>query len=500
MPVNGKPAVPSMANIAQAEARVAAQWRERLGRVRITGPGDVADVARTLRSALGHILVNRSGSALQPGARAYARSWIRDGALTSSALLRLGHEDVARDFLLWFAPFQFRNGKVPCCATARGADPVPENDSHGEFAFAAADLWQHTRDVATARALWPRVRAAVEHMEALRASERTEANRSAERQSYFGLMPPSISHEGYSDKPAYSYWDDFWAYTGYRSAVELALALGLAEEAQRIAGQRDEFLADLLASIAASTTRHHLDVLPGAADRGDVDPTSSTVALSPGGLLGTLPDALVRNTFERYWRDFATRRDSGRPWDAYTPYEWRNVGSLVRLGQRERALQAMAFFYRNRRPAGWNQWAEVVLRDAREPRFLGDMPHGWVASDQIRSVLDLFAFEHEGERALVLAAGVPMAWFDAPGPSLQGLRTPYGPLSWRARARAAGARKVIEFALKPLRTMPPGGIVLRGPWPKASRVWVDGRVVEGPADEIRLRRTPARVRIEWVAN
>jgi hypothetical protein len=503
MPVTGMPTMPtmaSMANIARAEARVAAAWRERLDRVRIIGPGEVADVARTLRSALGHILVNRSGAALQPGARAYARSWIRDGALTSSALLRLGHEDVARDFLLWFAPFQFRNGKVPCCATARGADPVPENDSDGEFAFAAADLWHHTHDEASARALWPRVRAAVEHMEALRAGERTEANRSPERQAYFGLMPPSISHEGYSDKPAYSYWDDFWAYTGYRSAVELAQALGLAEDARRIAAQREEFLADLLASIAASTARYHLDVLPGAADRGDVDPTSSTVALSPGGLLGTLPDALVRNTFERYWRDFAARRDSGQPWDGYTPYEWRNVGSLVRLGQRERALQAMAFFYRDRRPAGWNQWAEVVLRDAREPRFLGDMPHGWVASDQIRSVLDLFAFEHEGERALVLAAGVPMAWFNGPGLSLQGLRTPYGPLSWRARARMAGDRKVIEFTLKPLRTMPPGGIVLRGPWPKASRVWVDGRVVEGPADEIRLLRTPARVRIEWLAN
>jgi len=500
MPVTGVPAAPSMAHIAKAEARVAAQWRERLGRVRITGPGEVVDVARTLRSALGHILVNRSGPALQPGARAYARSWIRDGALTSSALLRLGHEDVARDFLLWFAPFQFSNGKVPCCATVRGADPVPENDSDGEFAFAAADLWHHTHDEATARALWPRVRAAVEHMEALRASERTEANRLPGRQAYFGLMPPSISHEGYSDKPAYSYWDDFWAYTGYRSAVELAQALGLADDAQRIAAQRDAFLADLLASIAASTKRHHLDVLPGAADRGDVDPTSSTVALSPGGLLGTLPDALVRNTFERYWRDFTARRDSGQPWDGYTPYEWRNVGSLVRLGQRERALQAMAFFYRDRRPAGWNQWAEVVLRDAREPRFLGDMPHGWVASDQIRSVLDLFAYEYEGERTLVLGAGVPMAWFDGPGLSVQGLRTPYGPLSWSARARTAGDRGVIEFALKPLRAMPPGGIVLRGPWPKASRAWVDGRAVEGPADEIRLARTPARVRIEWVDN
>ena len=57
----------------------------------------------------------------------------------------------------------------------------------------------------------------------------------------------------------------------------------------------------------------------------------------------------------------------------------------------------MAYFYADRRPEGWNQWAEVVVRDAREPRFLGDMPHGWVASDQIRSVLDLFAYEDEGE-------------------------------------------------------------------------------------------------------
>ena len=85
MPVTGIAAAPSMASIARTEARAAAHWRERLGRVRITGPGEVADVARTLRSALGHILVNRSGPALQPGARAYARSWIRDGALTSSA-------------------------------------------------------------------------------------------------------------------------------------------------------------------------------------------------------------------------------------------------------------------------------------------------------------------------------------------------------------------------------------------------------------------------------
>lgn len=485
-------------DVGREEAIVAAQWRARLDRVRISGPAEVEDVARTLRTALGHILVNRSGPALQPGARAYARSWIRDGALTSSALLRLGHEDVARDFLRWFAPFQFGNGKVPCCATARGADPVPENDSDGEFAFAVADLWRHTHDEATARALWPHVARAVAHMETLRASERTEANRSPERAAYFGLMPPSISHEGYSDKPAYSYWDDFWAYTGYRSAVELAQDLGLKDAAVRIAGQRDEFLADLRASLVASARRHGLDVLPGAADRGDVDPTSSTVSLSPGGLLGSLPGATVRNTFDRYWRDFeARRRDEAaglRHGDGgYTPYEWRNVGALVRLGERERAQQAMAYFYRDRRPAGWNQWAEVVLRDVREPRFLGDMPHGWVASDHIRSVLDLFAYEHEGEHALVLAAGVPMAWLGGPGLSVQDLRTPYGPLSWKART---GPRGVIDVEVQALRTQPPGGIALRGPWSRTARVRVDGRVVDGPADAIALTHTPVRVRIE----
>jgi len=336
-------------------------------------------------------------------------------------------------------------------------------------------------------------------MEALRASERTAANLGPQRRAYFGMMPPSISHEGYSDRPAYSYWDNFWAATGYRSAVTLAQGLGLADDAARIARQGDEFLADLLASLAASTTLHKLDVLPGAADRGDVDPTSSTVALSPGGLLGTLPDGLVRNTFERYWRDFIERRDSGKPWDAYTPYEWRNVGAFVRLGQRERALEATAFFHRHRRPAGWNQWAEVVLRDAREPRFLGDMPHGWVASDQIRSVLDLFAYEHEGERSMVLAAGIPMRWLDGPGLTLQDLRTPYGRLGWSGRVVTRNGRKVIDIDVRALRTQPPGGMIIRGPWPKSSRVWIDGVATASAADAIRLPRTPARVRIELPA-
>ncbi len=493
LPVVGDPGA---VDVPREAERVAAHWRDRLSRVRIDGPPEVAALAETVRSALGHILVNRSGAALQPGPRAYARSWIRDGALTSSALLRLGEDDVVRDFLTWYAPFQFSSGKVPCCATAAGgADPVPENDSDGEFIHAVADYWRQTRDDATARALWPRVEAAAEHMEALRAGERSDANRTPARRAYFGLMPPSISHEGYSDKPAYAYWDDFWTAIGDRGAVQLATGLGFADAATRLAARRAVFLADLDASLVASTRQHGLSVVPGAADRGDVDPTSTTIALAPGGLLGVLPEPLLRATFDRYWRDFVARRDGAATWSDYTPYEWRNVGAFVRLGDRDRALAAIDFFRADRRPAGWNQWAEVVMRQPREPHFLGDMPHGWVASDQIRSVLDLFAHEREADEALVLGAGVPMRWLGGRGIRVDGLRTPFGRLGLAMRSHRAGVRTVVDVEIGALRETPPGGVVLRGPWPATAEVRVDGRRRTGPADAIRIDRTPAVVRV-----
>ena len=44
-----------------------------------------------------------------------------------------------------------------------------------------------------------------------------------------------------------------------------------------------------------------IDYLPGAAELGDFDATSTTIALAPGGEQGRLPEPLLTNTFERYW-------------------------------------------------------------------------------------------------------------------------------------------------------------------------------------------------------
>lgn len=481
----------SAAELAQRRAQTLATWREKLGRVSIRVPAAGQPVVDSVRSALAHILMSRTGPVLRPGTRSYARSWIRDGAMISESLLRLGHEQAASDYLRWFAPYQFDNGKVPCCVDRRGADPVVENDSAGEFIFLVAEIFRFTGDRALLESMWPHVEAAVRYMEQLRASERTPKNLEPARRAFYGLLPPSISHEGYSDKPAYSYWDDFWALIGYEDATELAEALGRGDDALHFARARDEFRHDLLASLRTSAAQHQVDYLPGAADRGDFDATSTTIALAPGRAQSELPPELMHATFERYFREFEARRDGKKPWEVYTPYELRVVGTFVRLGSRERAEELLRFFFRDQRPAGWNQWAEVVGREPREPRFVGDMPHAWIASDYIRSALDLFAYARPSEKQLVLAAGIPASWFEHEGVRVQQLRTPYGPLRYSARRQGKSWLFQIDSPA------PPGGFVI--PWPaqgEPGRALVNGKLSAFVGRELHVASSPARVVLE----
>jgi len=472
-----------------AEAAVAASWRDQLNRVSLRVPAQGQVLVDTARTALANMLISRVGPRLQPGTRSYARAWIRDGAMISEALLRLGQTDVATDFLRWYAPYQFASGKVPCCVDDRGSDPVPENDSQGELIYAAAELYRYGGDRALLATMWPRVDAAVRYMDQLRLGERTEANR-ALNPAFFGLMPASISHEGYSAKPMHSYWDDFWALRGYKDAVEIAQWLGRDDDARRITIARDQFRADLYASLDTAMAQKQIDFLPGAAELGDFDATSTTIALAPGGEQGRLPDAQLRNTFERYWREFAARRDGQRSWDYYTPYELRTVGAFVRLGWRDRAQQALQFFFADRQPTGWNQWAEVVAHEPRKPFFLGDLPHAWVASDYVRSALDMFAYTRDHDQSLVIAAGIPNDWLDGEGIAVENLRTPYGKLDYTLRRDKGVLRLSIGKGLQ----LPAGGVVL--PWPaagKPGKTSINGKPAAWQNGELTIREFPAVV-------
>jgi hypothetical protein len=490
------PSEPGAAH-AWVDAQIAhsrATWEDLTGRVAVHLPPSAAWLEHTLRSQLAFILINRDGPAIQPGSRSYARSWIRDGALTSSALLRLGHADVARDFLEWFAPHQFDSGKIPCVVDARGGDPVPEHDSNGEFLYLVAEVLRFTHDLDLARRLWPRVASAAAYLDSLRQQDRIDAYRDGDERMFFGLLPPSISHEGYSAKPMHSYWDDFWALRGFADASWIAGELGLESERARWASVHAEFGADLARSVRAALTVHGIDYVPGCADLGDFDATSTTIAWAPTNAAAVLPPTALAQTFERYWTFFVERRD-GAPWDAFTPYELRNVGAFVHLGWRDRAQELLRWLGGFRRPAGWNGWAEVVEHEEREPRFLGDMPHTWVGSDAIRSVLDMFATTAaDSSEALLIGAGIPHAWIvESPGVEVRALPTPFGSLDLTMRGRGVGMEIDVAGDLRP----PPGGLWLALPVESPPRVLeIDGRPVAPPSGgRLRLHHLPVTVSV-----
>ncbi|MFO1371586.1 MAG: discoidin domain-containing protein [Candidatus Competibacteraceae bacterium] len=499
------PAVP----VALTEAETAAQpkllleqtirdWETRLDRVVLALPPAAQRLTNTLKSNLAYILINRDGPAIQPGSRTYARSWIRDGALTSAALLAMGYVEEVRQFLQWYAPYQFPDGKIPCCVDQRGADPVDEHDSHGEFIYAVMEYYRYTHDVGFLREMWPYVVKAVGYIDSLRQQRLTDIYRTPEFCMYCGLVPQSISHEGYSSHPQHSYWDNFFILRGLKDAATMAVILGEDEPAGRLAAIRDAFRKDLYASILETIKQRQIDFIPGSVELGDFDPTATTIAVDPGGELVWLPQPALDRTFERYDEFFRKRRASGS-WTGYTPYELRVVGTMIRLGFRDRALDELTFFLEGQRPAAWNHWAEVVWRDPKTPRFIGDMPHTWVGSDYIRSVRNLFVYEREADQALVIGAGIPAAWVMSPeGVTVKRLPTYHGTLHYQM---SMSSPNTLHVKLAGDITVPPGRIILHSPLERPLRsVTVNGQAVTTfTTATVTLEQFPAEVEMQYAA-
>lgn len=478
----------------QALAETTGWWQEQLDRATITLPPSGDHLARTIRSTVGWVMINRDEASIQPGSRSYERSWIRDGALTSAALLRFGHHELVRDFTRWYAKYLYDDGKVPCCVDRRGADPVAEHDSHGEFIYLVMEYFRHTGDTTMLTEMWPKVLKTAGYIDSLRQTHRTPEYRDSARAAFFGLLPPSISHEGYSAKPMHSYWDDFFALRGLKDAAAMAAVLGRTEDATRLGGIRDEFRRDLLASIELVQREKGIDYIPGAADLGDFDATSTTIALTPVDEAANLPRGALEHTFERYWTQVSTRWTSDTTWENYTPYELRSVGALLRVFGRGRALQLMNWFLDDQEPTTWNQWPEIVWRDRRSAKFIGDSPHTWVGSDFLRSAADLFAYEEEQDGALIVGAGIDAAWLDGPGVAVHDLSTWYGPLSYTMKRDGTRVRLELAAGLRE----PPGGVRVMAPALTGLKgVTVNGKAATVENGAVKLGAVAATVVFEY---
>jgi hypothetical protein len=439
-------------------------WHRKLDRVSIELPGKDQKIVQALKTTLAYILINADGPALQPGPRAYKRTWIRDGALISAALLRMAHPEEVRRFIEWYAPYQFEDGAVPCCVDARGADRAVEHDSHGEWLYLLAEYYRFSHDVGLLTEMWPSALGAVGYIDSLRQERRTDEYQQPGKRMYYGLVPKSISHEGYIQNPVHSYWDGLFVLLGLKDAAWMATVLGESDRAAEFARMRDEFRADLYASIALSMQRHGIAYIPGAAELGDFDFTSTAIAADPVGELRNLPEPAFRETFEQYYRYFTARendRTNDPQFERYTPYEFRIIGPMIRMGLKKQAHEVLDYLLQGLRPPGWNAWAEVVWREPRTPKFIGDLPHSWVGAEFIRSVRTLFAYEREGDQALVLGAGLLPEWvLNEKGVSVRRLPTYYGTLNYSIRPR--GDRE-LAVAITGDVALPPGKIVLASP-------------------------------------
>lgn len=454
-------------------------WKAQMRTDQYSGGGWAGEAIEAALTATAHILITRSGPALQPGPRRYTRSWIRDGAMMSAALLRMGHVREVLEFIRWYAPYQRDDGFVPCCVDREGPDWLVEHDSHGQMLALIADYYRFTGDRPFLREVWPIVDKAVRCIEGLMESD--------------GLMPISVSHEGYLAQPVHSYWDDFWTLRGLNDAAQLARILG-ADDARgdELAGRSEKLAArvgaGLFASIAATRAARNLAFIPGSAEWADFDPTATANALYLLDVPEGLDRAAVERTFDSYLADWRSKRSPEATSQNYTPYEIRIIGALVRLGRRDAALELLRFFLSDRRPRAWNQWPEIAWRDRKAPAHLGDLPHTWIAAEYVLAIRSLFAYELEADRALVLAAGLAPAWIEGDGVRVRSMPTIYGELSYSLQRIDA---RTVKFDLRPgvdcrLILKPPLAAPLR-------EVRINGAPARVDGDSVTLQSVPAEV-------
>lgn len=368
-----------------------AYWRKRLTLPLLSAPDDVL---LTLKANLAYILINRDGPAIQPGSRSYEASWIRDAAGTGRVLLRLGFTNEVRRFINWYGHYFFDDGRVPAIVihNRNEVNPVKEFDSQGEWLALLCNYYRSTGDKTFLQSQWTNTLRALQYLENIRQEEeRPEYLQQPGEERYYGLLPKSVSHEGYYPEPGnHSYWDDFWALKGWKDGITLATALNDSEHLPWMRRQEKALRTALYASISNTMAYYRIDYLPGCAELGDYDPSSTAGALNGCDETSALPSDALRRTLDRYLEQWDKRNQPG--WTgSFSPYEFRIVPALLQTGRTGDAHRVFNDLMKWRIPAGWKQWPEAVYAPPETPGYIGDMPHTWAGGEFMNAALDLFS-------------------------------------------------------------------------------------------------------------
>jgi hypothetical protein len=471
-------------------------WRETVSRVELGIPDPA--LVNMVKANVAYNLITRDGPGFQPGSRSYDKAWMRDGSIAALSMFEMGFRDEIREFIEWFAAYQFDTGEIPPIIDNKHEDPMWEEkqglqefDSQGQFVNLVREYYAYTRDVEFLVRMYPRVIRALEFLQALRERRDTpEFRDDPEKQVFHNILPPSRSHEGYW--LAHSYWDDFWALKGWKDGLELALIMGDSEREAWMKREYETLKQGVYDTIQRVMKKFNIEHIPGCAELGDFDATSTAAAIVYCGELENLPQPAARNTFERYWRDLSSRLVPGARY-VFTPYEARSILAFLFMEQKDRALALTQFLAACRRPTAWNHLAEVVHSEYRFPCYIGDMPHTWVGSEFIHSVRGLLL--HEQGDALVVGAGIDPRWLEAEaGVFVRHAPTRFGVISFTMKKEGNAVRVHLSGDAHPR-----GGLVIRSPLDRPlTAASVNGKpVAVSSGNFVRIEDLPSDIALEY---
>src|SRR5208282_4829056 len=244
--------VNTSAKAAALQSKVAHEWRKNLSSIKIQLPADEQRLVNIIRLNIAFIEINRDGVQLQPGSRNYKRSWIRDGSLMSAAMMHFGVMKPAKEFIEWYTQFVHPDGYVPAIVENDKPLSTLECDAFGEYIYLVAEYWKFNHDEKFAKQYYPVAKRVAEHIEKLHVEgQESHKNATGMEALYYGLLTPSISHEGYGS-PVHSYWDNYFAILGLKDAAALAVAVGKPEEAAHDLAVAADLRKDVVNSIEAA--------------------------------------------------------------------------------------------------------------------------------------------------------------------------------------------------------------------------------------------------------
>jgi hypothetical protein len=390
--------------------------------------------------------------AFQVGPTVYRNLWIVDGAFLLEAATILGAGEEARNGIRYTLKQQKESGAFEVLSPTY----YKEN---GIVLWTCVRHAMLTQDKPWLESVWPQLEKAVRYIQVLR--QRSRENDDPQDD---GLLPPGEIDGGLDGKGRAEYSNVYWNLLGLKAAISAAHWLGKVQQAGQWQAEYDDFLAAFRRAAARDLRKdpHGNAYLPTLmANRDNELPQRAQWAFChavyPGQIFAK-DDPLAAGNLamlaatERQGMVYGTGWDATGIWNYFASFYGH---AWLWQGDGRKAAQALYAFGNHAAPT--LVWREEQSLRGEPFRKVGDMPHNWASAEFIRLVVHLLALDRGDE--LHLFEGLPAAWLKpAMVTRLDGVCTPFGPLSLELAASADGREAKLKLA--PLAGSPPARIVL----------------------------------------